>query len=581
MAETLSAGIPSDQNVSPLPQKNRKRRSVDRSEGPVLILDDDDATPYKSTHSCASETPLSNPLELNSSFVRCTTGCSAPKTSIVGLITLESDESEGTSHCDCSKENDASSLSISASALTKNSQNEVLLRGKETMRSTIDWDSHLFSDHKIDAENKISFSVLKSISCGDNNAESGELCFSDCSQKSVLQIIDENSTNDICSSGITSSKQSGDVTKQKDVTEVVNTKKKRRKVEETERKEQQRMEKKHKREQEKLQREALKAEAANMKKVQKQHEKWEKGKLALASMVAIIDTKVVEAGFVGGYLLTRFAEKGITYRVTTNPVERSIMWEMNVPDQISLLSSTGTEVRYILLVYAAEEFCDLVNNNSFLDQITFIKSRYPSYTICCLTSKLMSYINKREQNYYKDPSKFNGWRRPPVEEVLAKLTTHYEQVHSRQCIDEAEVADHIVGLTGSLATCQFRKKLTKLSVNANGSSIPKKFVDKHLIKQSTWLKVLIAIPKVQPRFAVAIWKKYPTMRSLLTIYLDPSKPVHDKEFLLEDLVTEGALGHEERRVGEICSKRIYRILMAQSGNIFTEDVEDGADFFRN
>lgn len=39
------------------------------------------------------------------------------------------------------------------------------------------------------------------------------------------------------------------------------------------------------------------------------------------------------------------------------------------------------------------------------------------------------------------------------------------------------------------------------------------------------LKALIAIPKVQPRFALAIWKKYPTMKSLLTVYMDPSKSV--------------------------------------------------------
>lgn len=55
--------------------------------------------------------------------------------------------------------------------------------------------------------------------------------------------------------------------------------------------------------------------------------------------------------------------------------------------------------------------------------------------------------------------------------------------------------------------------------------------------------------------------------------------MHEKEFLLKDLTTEGLLG-EDRRLGEICSKRVYRILMAQSGSIKTDDVENGADFFR-
>nr|CAN64856.1 hypothetical protein VITISV_030491 [Vitis vinifera] len=67
--------------------------------------------------------------------------------------------------------------------------------------------------------------------------------------------------------------------------------------------------------------------------------------------------------------------------------------------------------------------------------------------------------------------------------------------------------------------------------------------------QCFWLKALVAIPKVQPRFAIAIWKKYPTMKSLLRVYMDPSKSVHEKEFLLKDLTTEGLLG-EDRRLGE-------------------------------
>lgn len=53
---------------------------------------------------------------------------------------------------------------------------------------------------------------------------------------------------------------------------------------------------------------------------------------------------------------------------------------------------------------------------------------------------------------------------------------------------------------------------------------------------------------------------------------------HEKEFLLKDLMTEGLLGGD-RRLGEVCSKRVYRILMAQSGCIRTDDVENGADFF--
>ncbi|PKA47843.1 Crossover junction endonuclease EME1B [Apostasia shenzhenica] len=338
-------------------------------------------------------------------------------------------------------------------------------------------------------------------------------------------------------------------------------------------------ERKQKKQEEKKQKEALRAEAAELKKLEKEKLKWEKGKFALKSILAEIDSKVLESGAIGGHLLAKFAERGISFRITSNPIGRSILWKMSVPEQIAKLSNMVTEVPYILLVYQAEEFCDLVISESLLDHVQRVRTQYPLFTVCYLTNKLMSFINKCEQSQYKNSSKFSGWKRPRVEEAFARLATHCTKVHSRLCMDEAEIADHIVGLTTSLASCQFRKKLTWLSVNANGSIVSKDFIDRNLIKKNIWLKALVAIPKVQPRHAVAIWKKYPTMRSLLNAYMDPTKSVHEKEFLLKDLMLEGSLGREDRRLGEVCSKRIYRILMAQSGSILTDDVEDGADFF--
>lgn len=253
---------------------------------------------------------------------------------------------------------------------------------------------------------------------------------------------------------------------------------------------------------------------------------------------------------------------------------------MTVPEELSKMTSEGIDVPYILVVYEAEDFCNLVTTGSLMDQVSNIKCHYPHNTICLLTNKLFAYINKRERDQYKNPGSYSGWKRPPIEEALAVLSTHFLKVHTRQCVDEAELAEHVLGLTCSLASCQFRKRLTCLSVNANGSIVPKDCADRNLIRKNPWLKALVAIPKVQPRFAIAISKKYPTMKSLLSIYMDPNKSVHEKEFLLKDLTCEGLLG-DDRRLGEVCSKRIYRILMAQSGSIKTDDVEEGADFFRS
>ncbi|WOL20313.1 crossover junction endonuclease EME1B [Canna indica] len=579
---------------SPSPRRPNKRQQMDHGRDgggrppSTLVIIDDGTTPQKPNNICTPtfvpETPLSPGVALDSdpSIVKCSFA------RITGLICLESDNES---------ELDAHMASTSELGTTV-----VMSRAAE--HSQINLSSHVLENHKESGEKEDSFisSFPKDDAILDNYNKNNK----DLLKNGRYRLIDHNNgeTSTFIQNDGDSSPQNDSIVEEvplqvnvfckanicvkqsdKDV-ELDAGEKHYHKSEAGGRnrqlKEDQRHlldERKQQKKLEKLQKQVLKAEAAEAKKLERERHKWEKGKFALKSIVAEIDAKVIENGSVGGHLLTRFAEKGLAFRVTSNPIQRSILWKMNVPDQITELPSLVTEVPYILLVYQAEEFCDLVTNNSFFDNINIVQSQYPTFTICYLMNKLMSYISKCEQNQYKNPSNVCYGKRPHIEEVLSKLATHYSKVHSRQCIDEVELAETVVGLTFSLANCQFRKKLTWLSVHANGSIIPKDFAEKNLIKRSVWLKALIAIPKVQPRYALAIWKKYPTMRSLLNEYMDPTKSVHDKEFLLKDLMLEGLLGKENRRLGETCSKRVYRILMAQAGCITTDDVEEGAAFF--
>ncbi|TKW06939.1 hypothetical protein SEVIR_7G274000v4 [Setaria viridis] len=342
-------------------------------------------------------------------------------------------------------------------------------------------------------------------------------------------------------------------------------------------------ERKQKQQEDKLRKQALKAQVAAKKKKDKEIQKWESGKCALECITAEIDSSIIKNGSIGGPLLSSLSENGLRYKPTDNKISGSILWKMDVPDDIAqelssrdacdMNQASVSRVEYISIVLEAEEFCDLISSGSFFNHVQRVRNEYPSFTVCYITNKLMSYINKCEQSQYKNNS--NTWKRPPVEQVLCKLATHYTNVHSRQCIDEAEVAEHLVGLTSNLAKCKFRKPLTWLSVHANGAIISKGFVDKNLAKKDTWLKALIAIPDIQPRYAMAIRKKYPCMRSLLNEYMDPSKTVREKELLLSDLKWENILGEEAKRLGDKCSRRVYRMLTAQNGDFDTDDAEAG------
>ncbi|KAL6338946.1 hypothetical protein AAG906_024097 [Vitis piasezkii] len=578
MAEPISLHIlsdddqdPSSLHSTPLPIQSKKRRTEDCDPistlpNPTILIIDDDPTPRKpgsdSTPSFVAETPLSGLSKSDVSIVKCTYASSNPE---VRVSTSDQKFAE-ISRLICLESDNESESGIGRGNL------------KENENETTCVDSNVLKVSDLSSQ-------FVEPACSPGSVNETWMYRDGCMVPTFLE-DDIHQVEDHSDKENVGLEQKDDVLKQKSTIEVNAEKKKRmdRAMGTKNQKKEERIrlmeEKKLKKQEEKLQKAALKAEAAEVKKLQKEKQKWEKGKLALKSIVAQIDTKVIELGSIGGHLLSRFAEKGLTFRVTSNPIARSIVWTMTVPEQISQLSPEGMEIPYVLLVYEAEEFCNLVTNESLMDHVLGVQSHYPSHTVCYLTNRLMAYIHKREQGHYKNPTNSSSWRCPPVEEVLSKLTTHFLRVHSRQCIDEAELAEHVVGLTCSLASCQFRKKLTRLSVNANGSLIPKDSTDRNLIKKSVWLKALVAIPKVQPRFAIAIWKKYPTMKSLLRVYMDPSKSVHEKEFLLKDLTTEGLLG-EDRRLGEVCSKRVYRILMAQSGNMKTDDVEDGADFFRH
>jgi crossover junction endonuclease EME1 len=43
--------------------------------------------------------------------------------------------------------------------------------------------------------------------------------------------------------------------------------------------------------------------------------------------------------------------------------------------------------------------------------------------------------------------------------------------------------------------------------------------------------------------------------------------------LLKDLMCEDCLGEESRKVGPVCSRRVYRILMAQDGAMEADEAE--------
>ncbi|KAA8530964.1 hypothetical protein F0562_005669 [Nyssa sinensis] len=337
-----------------------KRQRTEPFSNPTVFVIDDDPTPRKpsgstSTPFLVAETPMPGLSKSDVSIVKCTNGFSLPRprsssvsdqkfSGINGLICLESDNE------------------------SENGYGRENWKQDETMDVAFDMAKELdLSFRFIASSSSLDLSTEVTKECFSGNASSTPM-FGNSSSHPNSSEDDIPQVHDHPDEEIDRLEQMGNVLKQKGRSKV-NANKKKNMDEATGKKrisKEERIrlmeEKKQQKEQEKLQKEALKAEAAQMKKLQKEKQKWEKGKFAVKSIVAEIDTKVVELGSVGGHLLTKFAEKGLTYRITSNPIERSIVWTMTVPEQYFTGNKGSTRTPQLVVVGDAHLLRRLFNH---------------------------------------------------------------------------------------------------------------------------------------------------------------------------------------------------------------------------
>ncbi|CAM6098288.1 unnamed protein product [Calypogeia fissa] len=357
-------------------------------------------------------------------------------------------------------------------------------------------------------------------------------------------------------------------------------------------KEQKKEELKRRKEESRRQKEAEKAAASGKKRLDKQEEEWQKGKNALRNTIMYIDTRLIDSKPMGSLLLNQITAKNYTYKSRENPIEHTVVWTMKRPPVDSQVEAEGlgsqaddamnsqrsnsqsqqeVEMQYVAVVLQGEEFARMVADKEIEANLSKIRKKYPTYSVCYLISGLKKFLHKKEQRQYRTGDQ--TWTRPNVEKVLAEFITNHIGVNARLCIDECEVADHVVGLTRGLAESPFKKKLSSISVHANGEHLGKGDPNKQIVKTSPWMKFLCVIDGVNGATAIAIANKYPTMRALLKVYLDKSIRPRQKEKLLEGLVKD--TGTSRNSIGASISKRIYRIFTARNGDLSTEEVGEG------
>lgn len=100
------------------------------------------------------------------------------------------------------------------------------------------------------------------------------------------------------------------------------------------------------------------------------------------------------------YFLRSLADKRSSLQTCFFPLNLGAQWFRYILkgfDLVSVMqiSCAAGVIPYVLLIYEAEEFCNLVMSGTLMDQVSRVQNHYPNHTICYLMNRLMAYINKR------------------------------------------------------------------------------------------------------------------------------------------------------------------------------------------
>jgi hypothetical protein len=80
----------------------------------------------------------------------------------------------------------------------------------------------------------------------------------------------------------------------------------------------------------------------------------------------------------------------------------------------------------------------------------------------------------------------------------------------------------------------------------------------------TWVKQLMCIPGISEIKAIAIAKQYPTIKSLMEIYLSEEYNSNEKEQFLAEVMIENKTKSTKKRLGVALSTKIYRFFNADN-----------------
>jgi hypothetical protein len=78
----------------------------------------------------------------------------------------------------------------------------------------------------------------------------------------------------------------------------------------------------------------------------------------------------------------------------------------------------------------------------------------------------------------------------------------------------------------------------------------------------TYISFLMCIPGVSENKAIGLVKVYPTLKTLMEMFLDPKIAEKDKLASLRDIEVSHSMGDKNKKMGKVLAERIFKVLMS-------------------
>lgn len=307
-------------------------------------------------------------------------------------------------------------------------------------------------------------------------------------------------------------------------------------------------------------------------------------KQALEELTVLIDRRLLEQA--GGADVLSFLQKNnCKTQIQDLKLANTILWRRKTKNE-ETEQEEEYEEKFLLVKVTATDLATLISKDMLIKHYDMLKTSYVGYRITYLIEGLDAYLKDSVKeksasmrnivlsmsdsqvpsatavtNKKKKEDSERRLMRKDFDEALLVLQIE-KGCSVRKTYDANETADTVYRFTSSIAQIPYKKQEPAFETFCAESALGGRKSAKTIYE--AWIAQLEQINSVSKQIAEAIAKKFPTLRSLVNMYLSTGMTEREKKLLLAELRIE-SFGAPGRKVGPAISEKVYRVFVETNG----------------